>query len=362
MTRFTSTKRTARVFMTDIWSQAIKLFALIFILFASLNSFSQTLVSENFEGATFPPTGWAIFNAGTGNNWLRSTATSSPNQLSGSTAYMAYNYTSSSAANTWAFTPDLSLSTGTNYTLEFYYSGTGTTFPEKMKVTIGNGQTVAAQTTTLINFSSITISTMTKVTVPFTVASAGTYNIAFNCYSAADQFNLAVDQVNIRVSVVPNAVPTTFTTSAITGTGMTIGWTDASTNETAFRVYRSTDNINFTQVGSDVASTSSAGTGTPYTSAQTGLTPGIQYFYRIAAVADAETAYLTGNATTSNAATYFYVGAATGDIAANANWNTLANGLGTTRSAAATTDILIVDGPEQQQVQLLHLQWLQMLR
>ncbi len=314
------------------------------ILFTSFTSFSQTLVSENFEAVTFPPSGWTVINAGTGNNWLRSTATSSPNQLSGSTAYMAYNYTSASAANTWAFTPGISLSSVTNYILEFYYSGTGTTFPEKMKVTIGNGQTVAAQTTTLVNFSNITLSTMTKVTVPFTVASAGTYNIAFNCYSAADEFNLAVDQVNIRVSVIPNAAPTTFTTSAITGTGMTIGWTDGSTNETAFRIYRSTDNINFTQVGTDITSTSSATMGTTYTSAQTGLTPGNQYFYRIAAVADAESAYLTGNATTTSAATYFYTGPATGDIASAANWNTLANGTGGSRSSAQTTDILIVDG------------------
>jgi hypothetical protein len=46
------------------------------------------------------------------------------------------------------------------------------------------------------------------------------------------------------------------TFTAITPTSMTVNWIDNSTDETAFLVYRSSDNVNFTLVAT-VASTSS---------------------------------------------------------------------------------------------------------
>ena len=72
--------------------------------------------------------------------------------------------------------------------------------------------------------------------------------------------------------------------------------TDNSTTETFFAVYRSTDNTNFTLVGS-VNSTTPAGTGTTYSFAQTGLAPGTTYYYRVAA--SNEVANASGFATTS---------------------------------------------------------------
>ena len=56
--------------------------------------------------------------------------------------------------------------------------------------------------------------------------------------------------------------------------------------------------ITFTQVGTDIPSTSTATTGTLYSQAQTGLSAGVIYYYRIASVVTIESGYLLGNQAT----------------------------------------------------------------
>jgi len=79
------------------------------------------------------------------------------------------------------------------------------------------------------------------------------------------------------------AAPTTFSFTSVGSSTMTLNWVDNSTNEYNFVVLRSTDNITFTQV-STVASTSTAGTGTAYTSPQTGLLGNTTYYWKVQAV------------------------------------------------------------------------------
>src|SRR4029453_11953658 len=78
------------------------------------------------------------------------------------------------------------------------------------------------------------------------------------------------------------ASPTDLTFTSLTQTGMTVGWTDASNSEVYFSVLRSTDGIQYSPAGS-VISTTTAGTGTTYSSLQSGLTAGVTDFFRIAA-------------------------------------------------------------------------------
>jgi hypothetical protein len=151
------------------------------------------------------------------------------------------------------------------------------------------------------NQSSASWNSVNNITVTGTPGSA--YRLIFSWYSnASGIFNppAAIDEVSVTsyAPIAANAAPVSFTSTAVTGTGMTIGWTDNSTNETGFRVYRSTDNVNFTQVGSDIPSATTTGTGTAYTQVQTGLTPGVTYYYRIAAYFGLESAYLTGSQST----------------------------------------------------------------
>lgn len=95
------------------------------------------------------------------------------------------------------------------------------------------------------------------------------------------------------------ATPITFTASAITPSTMNVSWVDNSTTEYGFSVYRSTDNTNFTYIGT-VASTTPAGTGTTYSQTQDFLAPNTLYYYRIVANSEAfASGDLTGSATTT---------------------------------------------------------------
>ncbi|HRJ03122.1 MAG TPA: hypothetical protein PK605_01835, partial [Ignavibacteria bacterium] len=152
-------------------------------------SFSQTpILRETFNSATFPPTGWAIVNGGSGNNWVRNTSASYLYEGAGS---MQYQFNSSNPANTWAFTSGINMVAGNEYYVVFYQSVAGAIYPENLKVTVGAGQTIAAQTTTVGTYANLVNTTFQRIqTSSFTAPSTGVYNFAFNCYSAADMFYL----------------------------------------------------------------------------------------------------------------------------------------------------------------------------
>ncbi len=76
-------------------------------------------------------------------------------------------------------------------------------------------------------------------------------------------------------------VPTTpgsLTFSAVTSTSMTLTWSDLSSNETGFLIYRSTDGVNYTLVTQTAANATA--------SAQTGLTTGTLYYWKVYAVSE----------------------------------------------------------------------------
>ncbi|MBI4947718.1 MAG: hypothetical protein HY840_15105, partial [Bacteroidetes bacterium] len=176
------------------------LFFILFLLHTTINA--QTLLYTEDFTATFPPTGWLIFNAGTGNNWSLYSATT--NAYNG--AYcMQYIYNSSNAANTWAFTQGFSLTAGKSYYIEFYQKVQSATYSESMKVTVGTAQTTVSQTTTLLTLTSVTNTTYTnRVTGWFNPCSSSTYYFAFNCFSAANMYNLYVDNIRVyEISSIP---------------------------------------------------------------------------------------------------------------------------------------------------------------
>ncbi|MDD3143843.1 MAG: choice-of-anchor J domain-containing protein, partial [Candidatus Cloacimonetes bacterium] len=151
----------------------------------------QTLLwTQDF--ASTAPTGWTVVNAGSGNNWSL-TATGDP--YSG-TYHMRYEYNSSYAANTWAFTPGIAMTAGNDYYLTFYQKTASIYFTENLKVTVGNAQTVAAQTTTVLTLASLANTTYAqRTTAYYRPTTSGTYYFAFNCYSEANQWDLYVDYV-----------------------------------------------------------------------------------------------------------------------------------------------------------------------
>jgi hypothetical protein len=74
------------------------------------------------------------------------------------------------------------------------------------------------------------------------------------------------------------AAPGSLSFSAITTSSLTLNWTDLSTNERGFVIYRSTDGINYSFVSQTVAGIA--------TSAQTGLATGTTYYWRVYAVTE----------------------------------------------------------------------------
>ncbi|MEI2748137.1 MAG: GEVED domain-containing protein [Ferruginibacter sp.] len=169
--------------------------------FANSNTYNSTVYTQGFE--TFPPAGWTFINAGTSpNQWAGLTNALFPGAAHTGNAAMYYNWDASNAANAWAFTPAQTLAAGQTYTLKFWYNTTsiGGVFPEKMKVTVGNNNTVAAQTTILWNNNggaNLTNEVYAQATVTYTPVTSGTYYFAFHCYSDADNNFMFVDDVEI---------------------------------------------------------------------------------------------------------------------------------------------------------------------
>ncbi|NVO02874.1 MAG: T9SS type A sorting domain-containing protein, partial [Bacteroidetes bacterium] len=161
-------------------------------LTASGNSNGNTTMSytEGFE--TFPPSGWTFINAGTGNQW-----TTSPIANLGASS-MNYAVNAANAANAWGITQGISLLSGITYNISFYY-GTlgGASYPENLKVTVGNSPTVAAQTTVLWDTPSITVTSWTQATFTYTPSISGNYYFGFNCYSVANMDHLFVDDFSV---------------------------------------------------------------------------------------------------------------------------------------------------------------------
>src|SRR6476661_246667 len=104
----------------------------------------------------------------------------------------------------WFFTPALRLTGGQRYRLSFWLRSAGTAYPEGLEVKYGNGATPAGQTNTLYTNTAVTSATYVQATntsnpavADLTPATTGTYYVGFHATSAADQFFLAVDDVNI---------------------------------------------------------------------------------------------------------------------------------------------------------------------
>lgn len=74
------------------------------------------------------------------------------------------------------------------------------------------------------------------------------------------------------------AAPVSLTFSSVNTTSMTLNWSDVSSNETGYAVYRSTDGTNYTFAGQTAANATS--------SVQSGLTANTLYYWRVYAVSE----------------------------------------------------------------------------
>jgi hypothetical protein len=154
--------------------------------------------SENFSSVTTPnmPTGWTRSNT-SGNPWRTATTACT-------TIGLQYPYNTSTAANSWAYTPGIALVAGTTYTLNFNQKVQSASFPEIFEVKCGTAATPAGQTITVLASATYTNTTCTARTPTFTVPSSGTYFIGFHCTSGADEYYLWIDDIALTHTSTPS--------------------------------------------------------------------------------------------------------------------------------------------------------------
>ena len=149
------------------------------------------------------------------------------------------------------------------------------------------------------------LSPSASVGIAATATGSGNFlsvNDAGSIVSSTVEANVTTKPVSGRKYAFTPAVPTTpgsFTFSGVGTTSMTLNWTDLSSNETGFVVYKSTDGgttYNF------VSQTAAGAT----SSAQSGLTASTTYFWKVYAVSEGglSTALSGSQATTAPTVTW----------------------------------------------------------
>jgi len=151
---------------------------------------------QNFDATSGLPCGWSVLDVNNdGAKWAVGALNprSAPNT-------MTYSYSSTNVANDWLFTPPLSLVGGQTYRIRFWFRARSGTYPEKLEVKWGNAATAAGMTSSAIfSNSNITSTTYAEGTTSIlNPASSGLYYVGFRVFSAADMYDLYLDDVTIE--------------------------------------------------------------------------------------------------------------------------------------------------------------------
>jgi len=271
----------------------------------TINTFPFT---ESFDTTSSSLSCWTTSSLGSA-QWTLSTgaALNGPAGPAASSQFAFLNvYNAFTSGNTYKiFSPTFALNATPMKFSYKYFLGSGgyqtTPVPLSVLISVNGGAYTTIYDHTAANSTFATASSSPWQTNTIDLAAYAGQNVKFAFYANSNYgsgiCDQGIDQVRVFVPIAPSP-PINYSATAITAAGMTVNWVDNSTNETAFRVYRSADNVTFTQVGTDIASTTSAGTGTAYSIVNTGLSETTTYYYRIVAVLDLESTYLTGSTMT----------------------------------------------------------------
>lgn len=134
------------------------------------------------------------------------------------------SYNVSAAMNDWLISPPIILNAGTTYTVTYRYRAAGSSFPEKMKVVFGNAQNPTAMTQVIADHVNFTNTSYVTNSADFTPETKGTWYLGFHGYSAADMYNIYLDDIRI---LLPNTqvgqVVATGATASVTLPAITVG-------------------------------------------------------------------------------------------------------------------------------------------
>ena len=136
------------------------------------------------------------------------------------------------------------------------------------------------------------------------VATTGTPTAnLFTMNTAMASLNSVADGARKMYTFTPNATtaPSGLNFTAVNAAAMTLNWTDNSSDEAGFAIYRSTDGINYSFITTTAANA--------ITSVQGGLTPSTNYFWKVYAVREALSLELAGSQSTTPAGNIVSTGA-----------------------------------------------------
>ena len=112
-------------------------------------------------------------------------------------AVYLYNQDGVTAADDWLITKCIDLDASKVYEVSCWYEAYDSSSPESLNVNIGTSPISTSMTTQLLSFPSITNTTYLQGDTSFTVPTSGTYYIGFHCVSAAGEYALLLDDINI---------------------------------------------------------------------------------------------------------------------------------------------------------------------
>ncbi|MBE2279609.1 MAG: choice-of-anchor J domain-containing protein, partial [Ignavibacteriaceae bacterium] len=158
-----------------------------------VNTFPYT---EGFDSLQFPPNYWARIDVNGGTTWNRTTA----NPYSGPGA-ARYVYSGTLPGDDWLITPALNLESGKVYSVTYYYRAETSAYPERLRVSYGSAQNVAAMTNVLAEHPNVDNTVYVSNTVFIAPTSTGLHYVGFQSYSLQDRWNLYLD--NIVVDELP---------------------------------------------------------------------------------------------------------------------------------------------------------------
>tara|TARA_B100000508_G_scaffold141092_1_gene146422 strand:+ start:82050 stop:86534 length:4485 start_codon:yes stop_codon:yes gene_type:complete len=148
---------------------------------------------------------WVIINAngdansgGNANTWGLYDFSGAPQGARGgvNVAGYFYNDDATTPGDDWIITGCQDLVAGATYTLSYWWT-TDDAYAEDLEVFIGDDQTVAAMTTSLQDLNGIQDNTWNEEIITFTVPTSGEYYIGWHCTSAADQWYVSIDDINL---------------------------------------------------------------------------------------------------------------------------------------------------------------------
>ena len=156
------------------------------------------ILVEGFDGASFPPPGWASSNTGTGNPWVRTTF------LPYGGLGTSYVNQSNSAENAWLFTPGLTLTTGHVYQISGFMAAgncvSGPCPPAEVAVRVSDGQTMANHLAsgTMIKDTSFSHTFYNPYAFTYThTGLSGTYYFSFQNHTGINGVAMSMDSVKV---------------------------------------------------------------------------------------------------------------------------------------------------------------------